>query len=220
MQSLRIPALACMLALSMSAFAPATQATGVFGRNLIVNGSAEAGPGSANDSTVELIPGWTTTEGKLTAVQYGASGGFPDKNSPGAKGSGKNFFAGGPGSARSAATQTIDVAAGATAIDTGNVGFKLSAHIGGYSSQDDAATITAAFQDASGKQLGAATIGPVTAKDRKNQSGMLPRAAQGRVPIGTRTVLVTITATRVDGSYNDGECDDLSLVFTSPKPYR
>ena len=86
--------------------------------NLIVNGNAEAGAGSSDGSIVP-VPGWTT-KGNFTVVQYGASGGFPDASSAGPGDRGLNFFAGGPGSTSSSATQTIDLSSYETAIDTGN----------------------------------------------------------------------------------------------------
>jgi|GEM_PF-5820810 len=44
-----------------------------FGRNLILNGDAEAGPGAADDEAIAPPPQWTVTTG-FTAVRYGALG--------------------------------------------------------------------------------------------------------------------------------------------------
>jgi len=72
--------------------APAYAATS---KNVIKNGNAEKGAGSTDGSTVP-VPGWTETAGTtFTAVQYGASGGFPAATDPGPNNRGKNFFAGG-----------------------------------------------------------------------------------------------------------------------------
>jgi hypothetical protein len=182
------------------------------GVNLIVNPGADAALGSPDDSQKMTPPGWTTT-GCLTAVQYGASGGFPSKTSPGPKNRGKNMFQGGPGCPLSTATQDIDVSALAAVIDGGHAGYALSAYLGGFSSQADNAAVTIDFKSATGHSLGKATIGPVTPAARAEVSGLLARTHNGTVPAGTRSVRVTITATRIDGSYNDGSADSLSLVF-------
>src|SRR5262249_45617810 len=60
-----------------------------FGRNLILNPSAEAGAGSISANDILRVPNWTTT-GNFTVVVYDSS--FPE---PGV-GFGTNFFAGGP----------------------------------------------------------------------------------------------------------------------------
>jgi hypothetical protein len=62
--------------------------------NLIKNAGAEGAAGSTNGSVVP-VPKWTITTGTtFTAVQYGASGGFPTTSGPGLPTKkGKNFFA-------------------------------------------------------------------------------------------------------------------------------
>ena len=58
-----------MAALGLAGISPA-QAQ--FGSNLIINGNAEAGSGSATGDDIEAVPGFTTT-GSFTVVQYGAA---------------------------------------------------------------------------------------------------------------------------------------------------
>ena len=58
------------LVLAIGAFSGAACATPL-GTNLLLNGDAEAEPGSASGNDVELIPDWTTTS-NFTVVQYGA----------------------------------------------------------------------------------------------------------------------------------------------------
>jgi len=58
------------------------QSASLYGINLVTNGGAEADVGAPDSSHVVKPTGWTTT-GQFTAVQYGASGGFPDTTSPG-----------------------------------------------------------------------------------------------------------------------------------------
>jgi hypothetical protein len=55
----------------------------------------------------------------------------------------------------------------------------------------------------------------VTAQDRHEVTGLLPRTTNGRVPRGTRSVLIMLTMTRKAGSYDDGFADNLRLVLRS-----
>lgn len=198
------------------------QAAAPFDQNLIVNGDAESGIGSSDGSTVASIPGFSTAGG-FTVTQYGAGGGFPTSTDPGPADRGLNFFSGGPGNATgvSNATQLIDVSGGAATIDLGSTSFDLSAYLGGFSSQRDNAVLEVSFLSGAKAVLGSATVGSVSASDRSNQTGLLLRETNGVVPIGTRSIEVLLTMTRVDGSYNDGYADNLSLVLQAaavPEP--
>jgi hypothetical protein len=188
-----------------------TSADVLFGKNLVVNGDAEADTGSPSDSQIVKPTGWTTT-GQFSAVQYGASGGFPDKTSVGPTDRGNNFFAGG-NVTKSTASQTIDLAAGASTIDAGGVTFVLSGWLGGYSNQDDSATVSVTFLSESGAVLRSAAIGPLKSADRKAVTGFFQRKATGLVPPSARSARVVITDTRYAGAYNDSYVDDVSLVL-------
>jgi len=203
--------------LALACCVPGAAAAQVFGTNLIVNGNAETGPGSADGSTLPVpnAPGWTVS-GTLLVNQYGIAGGFPLSTDPGSPTRANNYFAGGPGSASSSAAQTINVAAGAASIDAGTASYNLSGWLGGFSSQDDNAALTITFRNAGATAIGSASIGPVTAADRGSITGMLLRSAGGAVPVGTRTIDVVLQMTRLAGSYNDGYADDLSLVLSGP----
>ena len=196
--------------------APAGRPSGVrqAAPNLLVNPGAEDGDGAADASAQPPVPSWTTTA-TLTAVRYGAPD-FPTLADSTRIGGGVNFFAGGPGGAVSTARQTVDVAANAAAIDAGRLQATLSALLGGYASQEDAATVAAIFRSAAGAELGRTTIGPVTAADRNNRSSLLPRSGSALVPSGTRTIEVVLTARRAAGSYNDGYADNIVLALGPP----
>lgn len=183
----------------------------LFATNLLVNGNAEADTGAPDNNTIVTPTGWTTT-GQFTSVQYGASGGFPDNTSPGPTDRRKNFFAGG-NVALSTAAQTVSLSAIAASIDTGARSFVLSAWLGGYSTQDDNATVTVVFQNATAATLATYTIGPATQADRGGNTAFVYKSASASVPVGTRAAIVTITATRLQGTYNDGYADDVSLVL-------
>ncbi|HEV3231004.1 MAG TPA: hypothetical protein VG245_01990, partial [Candidatus Dormibacteraeota bacterium] len=184
----------------------------IFGHNLVVNGDAEAGSGATDDQHVVAVPGWRTT-GEFTAVRYGAmSGVFPDASTPGPSSRGQNFFAGGR-VARSTAMQTIDVSSGGGGIDSWGKRYVLSGWLGGFGSQGDSATVSASFEDASGRQLGVASIGPVTSLSRHSTTELVKAETSGVVPDGTRRIVVQITLIRTDGIYNDGYVDDLTLTI-------
>lgn len=188
----------------LSAAATATP----YGLNLITNPGAELGAGSSDGSTVS-VPGWTIT-GDFTAVQYGASGGFPAASDPGPADRGSNFFAGGPANGSSSASQTIDVSDLAASIDAGLVGFHLSGWLGGWLAQDDGAVVTLSFLSSAGSPV---SIGPVLAVDRGSLTGLLFREISGAVPSLTRSLEIEIAMTRQGGSYNDGYADNLSLIL-------
>ena len=184
--------------------------SGLFNRNLIVDGNADAG--SAGD----LFPGWTATGNPDLGV-YGTSG-FPAASDPGPADRGADFFAGGS-NAQSSLAQTVDLTSAAATIDGGDTHFNLGGYLGGFSSQSDNATLTAQFLAADGTVLGSTTVGPVTAADRGNATGLLARSATDLVPVGARHVVVTLTMTRTDGGYNDGYADDLSFaLYTATSP--
>ncbi len=183
------------------------------GANLLQNPGAEAGAGGSDSGGAMPPPGWTVT-GDLTTVQYGASGGFPSAANSAGIGGGSNFFAGG-NSPLSTATQTVDVSGSAAGIDAGTVTATLSGDLGGYATQDDNMAVTATYLSASGGPLGSLTIGPVTEADRNGQTTLLPRSGTGTVAPGTRSIQVVMTATRYEGTYNDGYADNLSLSLGS-----
>ncbi|RFP21532.1 hypothetical protein D0T25_09725 [Duganella sp. BJB488] len=203
---MRFPTFAAAAAVAL-ALAPAAHATG-FGSNLIANGNAETGN----------TTGWNTTSA-FTVVQYGASGGFPFPADPGPSDRGTYFFAGGDSNAKSTATQTIDLSSLSAAINTGASRYDLSAWLGGYSSQNDNAKLTATFFGSGGAVLSSASLGPVSNSERGNQTGLLLRDTQGYIPVGALNVGITLTMTREAGSYNDGYADNLSFaVAAAPVP--
>ncbi|MFK5037197.1 hypothetical protein ACI4BF_29000, partial [Klebsiella pneumoniae] len=75
-------------------------------------------------------------------------------------------------SAQSTLSQIIDLSAAGATIDAGAARFALAGYLGGFSSQDDAASLTAQFVASDGTVLGSTTIGPVVASDRSNATGL------------------------------------------------
>ena len=183
--------------------------------NLLANPGAEAGPGAPDAVTIDPPPGWTNV-GNVTAVLYGSPD-SPTAADSAALGGGANFFAGGPDTAASAATQTLDVSGAAPEIDAGGVTATVAGDFGGYVGQDDSATLTATFLNAAGAPLGAPLVTPaVTLADRNGATALLPRSASGTVPAGTRTIAARLDMVRVEGAYDDGYADNLSLTLGAP----
>src|SRR5215467_12718310 len=173
----------------------------IAGKNLIVNGDAEAGPGTDGDSVAPNVPGWTRT-GEFTAIAYDTanSGNFPTASDPGPPDRGRNFFGGGPNADRSGAIQTVDVSAVGSILDSGRVSYTFSAWLGGYRGQDDQVQLTAQFVGADGRVLATSSLPTVLDSDRGGRTALLPRTTSGSVPVGTRTIKVDMEMIRKAGS--------------------
>ena len=194
------------------ALVAAPGAFGVGGLNLVQNGSAELGTVAPDDSSIVAPTGWTTS-GNFTAALYGASG-LPGADATVA--GGKALFAGGPSNASSTATQTVAVPSSwVKVVRAGRAKATISAALGGWEGQGDAATVTYLFLDASGSSIGSARIGPISAAQRGSVTKLLPVSKVISVPAGTRSVKVTIAAIRGSGSYNDGYADNVSLRLST-----
>ena len=180
--------------------------------DLIRNPAAEADAGSDDGLDDVDLSNWSETGGS-TAVLYGAPG-FPTVAQRTALGGGSNFFAGGT-VGTSTATQNVNMAAGSfDEIDAGEVDANLSAYLGGFADQTDHASVTAFFLDAGGATLGSFRIGPVTAAQRGNVTGLLFRSKTEDVPVGTRKIRVRQTFRAFTGGYNDGYSDNLTLALS------
>ena len=116
--------------------------------------------------------------------------------------------------ALSTATQTVGVPSSwLSQVQRGRAKAVLSARLGGFGGQADNATIVAHFLDSGGVELKTLQIGPVTVSARSGLTKLLPRTATVAVPAQTTAITIVITATRVEGQYNDGYADNVSLVL-------
>jgi hypothetical protein len=191
---------------------PAGQAPATVGQNLVFNGDAEYGRGFNSNSTQQYAAGWDDPgPGGVTQINYLAGDGFPSPTDPGPADRGANFFSGGTNDV-STMTQRIDVGNLASAIATGQVDFALSAWLGGYSSQNDSATVVAQFLNSATTPIGSAQLAAVTAAQRGNQTGLLLREQFGDLPSSTRYIDIALTATKAVGE-NDGYADNISLIL-------
>ncbi len=188
--------------------------------NLLANPGAEHGEPATDDRGSPAPPRWRRT-GAFTSVRYGTTVGlvaFPTTGAASLLGAGDAFFAGGPGTAGSSATQVVDVSGWAPEIDA-RVGFRvrLSALLGGYRLSEDHAVVSARFRGPAGIGLGGLTLDTVTAAERANATMLLPRSATAVVPRLTRTIAVRVRTAPPGGSYNDGYADDVALVPAVPQ---
>ncbi len=181
-------------------------------RNLVRNGDAEASAGSPNGAFVG-VPDWQTSGQLMTTIPYNAPGGFPSVLTDTVPTNhGDNFFAGG-NSIGAGGTQVIDLSQLAAGIDAGGTSYDFYADLGGYLTQGDSATVEADFLDGTGHLLTQAILGPVTAADRGNLTGLLHRDTTGPVPVNTRMVELFVNMNATNGPFNDGYIDNISLVI-------
>jgi hypothetical protein len=202
----------CCGALALALAGTAAASATVTSANLVKNGAAELGQAASNSGEVFAPRSWTTT-GEFTQIRYGAPGGFPDATISKAIKGGKAFFAGGDVE-ESTATQTAKVPSGWPKwVQRGRVKAVLSANLGGYGVQEDAATVVAHFMDSGGLELGTMQIGPVTAADRGKQTKLLLRTTTLLAPAQTVSITIVITSTRSTGPYNDAYVDNVKLTL-------
>lgn len=201
----------CFVASVTSAFGQ------IFGSNLIQNGDAEQGAVSPDGSALVPIPGWTTTD-RFNVISYNLGLGWPIPSDPGPADRGNNLFIGGTPSALSTATQTVSISSWAATVDGVGVTYNLSAWLGGYATQSDNAVLEARFIGSGGLISGVA-IGPVNVVERGGVTSLLFRETSGMIPQGTRDIEFVLTATRLEGSANDGYADNLSFTAQAvPEP--
>lgn len=205
-------ALAGALLAASASWLIASPAAAYTSGNLILDGDAAAAACSTDWKAVTTVPGWTVTLGDPTVN----CGSIAQMNTPGGKPAASAFIADGPWG-DSALAQTADLSSAATALDAGNVTFDLSGWLGGWAEYAGQAVVTVQFQDGNGNALGMpAVLSGVTAAARHNQSGFLARKAQGTVPVGARSALVTLQFVGTSGTYNDGFATNLSLTLSTP----
>jgi hypothetical protein len=180
--------------------------------NLLVNPGGEIGQASSDGTVTELVPGWLTS-GAFTVARYSGSTG-QTATTPGPSTRGNNFFYGGITSSNASnglAVQYVDVYPRAADIDATNLSCNVSGWFGGFSNQNDNATLSVVFLNAAGQTNGTLALGPVLAADRTNLTSLLFRSASATIPAGTRTIECVLSMTWYTGGYNDGAADNLTL---------
>jgi len=157
--------------------------------------------------------GWALA-GPFARERYGGFP-FPSVAAAGALGGERAFFAGGPGPGGSA-VQAVDVTPLAPEIDQGRATAALSALLGGYRADADAAVVEARFRDPAARELGLVALGGPSAAERANATTLLARARADGVPPLTRSIEVSLRAGLATGSYADAYFDNVALAVTAP----
>lgn len=57
------------------------------------------------------------------------------------------------------------------------------------------------------------SIGPILVSDRENQTSLIYQLNDGLVSVGTRSMILYVTLTRVNGGNNKGNIDNISLTW-------
>jgi streptogramin lyase len=180
--------------------------------DLLRNPGGELGTPAASEASTVPVLGWAAMA-NFTTVASSAPAELPAAPSGGA------FFAAGPNDASSEAIQDVDVSHHAGEIDAGRATAILSGQLGGFETQEDAASLSARFLDGNYNPLGTVAIAPVSAIDRGGLTGFLTREISASVPVGTRTIQVIASGRRVDGAYDDAYFDNLDLELSiAPAP--
>ena len=185
-----------------------------YGTNLIFSGDAEANSGT-NYYTPDRGIAWWFDIASTTLGLYGTDSNFPGLASPGPASRGANFFLG--GTTNGSILQRLDISDLAADIDGPGLDYMLAGWFGGKADEEDWASLSACFLDASGAVIGSNAAGHVTAADRGGVTGLLSRSTNGTLPGGTRFVEFTLTNHVVTGR-NDGSADNLSFVLTAKVP--
>ncbi|MFT6396468.1 MAG: hypothetical protein ACJAYU_001211 [Bradymonadia bacterium] len=149
-----------------------------------------------NPGAEDGLAGWTVTRGSFVTVEGSGFAGTPD-----AYEGDSSFAAGDSGSSELA--QTLEVSEWAADIDAGGVQFTLSAQVRTWSGDDEAALAFRTF-DAAELLLSESSGGPWT------RDSWTARSVTGELPVGTRTIDITLQGTRNVGSDNDAYFDAVS----------
>jgi NHL repeat len=170
-------------------------------------GDANALPNCWTVSSALAAPAAVLSSAAVADVAAGASGAAGARSFFGGSNNGAPVSG-----ASSTGTQRLDV----SALHASGQPFELSASLGGVTTSSAATTVSATFEDGSGNTLGLATIGPVTAAQRGNVTGLLPRAWYGTVPKGTQQAVITVSVSSTGTSAaSQALADGLSLTIGS-----
>ncbi|CAF0977990.1 unnamed protein product [Adineta steineri] len=181
--------------------------------NLLINGDAETGPCELGKNVTHPT-GWVY-DGPITQVRYNNTAADQFFTSPGPSDRGNCYFYGHISVVTSMwqyinMTNSIDP----ILIDNQRFYFNFSAWIGGYFTQNDNAKVSLTFIDQANQNINSnITLGPVSTGDRMLITSLLPRQANGLVPIGARFCKVMVTITCTSGPTNDGNIDNIALYF-------
>jgi hypothetical protein len=188
-----------LLAAALFSAACSGNAAVIYGQNLVVNGDAEAG-----------MVGWTGYAGYSTVQSVGYGNNWVLPTQPGPLERGASMFAG--QGQYAVGYQTLDFSAPVTHA----MSYHLSGWLGGWADQGDNALFYVQFLDAANNEIGSSALGPVSAGDRDNQTGLFYRESGGFMPAGTSKLSFWLSMERLVSSDNDGYADNLAFVLQAP----
>jgi len=191
--------------------------------NLLVNGSFEGRTPTGKLVPPPSIPGWDISGGAAYQRYGWASHAYVPASvaAPRYAGAGTRMLTGGfstPTGGVTTASQTVDVAGRAAAIDDGRVTANLSAYLGGALQFEDSMRARAELLNAAGARVGQLEIGPVTVTDRAKQTTMLRRAGRQAVPASTRRIRVTFISNDADKTISSATADNAKLTLDTAAP--
>jgi len=189
-------------------FVSPARAQATFGKNLVVNGDAEATPGAPSGTPPGSIAGWTISGGPQV-LRYSDSGRM-DIGTIGPANRGLNYF-GGSTTAKATLTQKIDLSPAASGIDAGTVSYDASGYIG--ITGGDTSSMIVTLQNASGGAIASFTFGPLDPNIYQN--GIYLQRKIGQLPSGTRSVTIEVDLARTSGSNNAAASDNISFVLNN-----
>lgn len=220
-RSARSAALALTTGVALLSVAPGAAA--MSGGNLVLDGDGEAVTGAA--ATVPAGAAWTTAPGGgvgLVAQKWDnpytpSSLYFPGLIAGGSFDGGTRVLM--PYSDGSAADvdatlneQTIGLTADdRTALATGTVTTRFSAHVGGYQNQGDQLAVDAEWRDAQDAVLLTQSLAPATPSERGNVTGFFVRQDQQAAPPTATSVVIRLSGTRVVPPRHNGYADNIVL---------
>jgi len=188
-----------LVAAALFSAACSANAAVIYGQNLIVNGDAEAG-----------MTGWSgyADYSMVQSVDYGSNWVLPTQPGPFERGA--SMFAG-----------QGQYAVGYQTVNFGTpmsqaMSYNLSGWLGGWAAQGDNALFYVQFLDAYDNEIGSSALGPVTADDRGNQTGLFYRESGGFMPAGTSKLSFWLSMERLVAGDNDGYADNLAFVLQEP----
>ncbi len=163
------------------------------------NGGAESGDRTDTGWDAVTIPGWKIASGLPSVIGYGTKG-FIASGSHRPPSSGRQLFVGGAGGpAELSQRVALDPVAGTALTDAT---FKLSAALGGRGHQSDDSSVEVIFENGDDKVLAAASLSPVTARDRSNTTELMDVSTKGSVPASATSALVELRLKTTVKDYN------------------
>ena len=90
---------------------------------------------------------------------------------------------------------------------------QFSADLGGRLDDKDAAKARATFLDPNRRPLGSISFGPVTAAERRGNTGLVRISSSAAVPQNAAYIVIDITFTGDDSGFNSASADNVEVIL-------